>query len=114
MVAHDVLSLFMDTVRHEKETMPYVGNFTPRRMPSRRSIWVHWKPKVGTPSEKVCFLCEYNAGEHNLDRAHMVARCCGGADDVENLLLLCGLCHRITEYFLPRHWHQIMTGRGWT
>jgi hypothetical protein len=73
-------------------------------MPSKRKIRTHWANtlislgKFDSRSEvfdDACFACGlYSKG---LERAHIRARCIGGSDDVENIHLLCGRCHRDSE-----------------
>jgi len=42
-----------------------------------------------------CFACE--RGAKNLERAHILARCEGGPDSLNNLHLLCSACHHQSE-----------------
>jgi hypothetical protein len=41
-----------------------------------------------------CFAC----GMDGAERAHILARAVGGGDEVENLHILCGVCHKDSEY----------------
>lgn len=66
-----------------------------------------------------CFACGmYDGGT---DRAHILARCEGGTDDVENLHLLCNTCHkdseiisgdRYTEWLLERSVMDMLMSRA--
>lgn len=40
-----------------------------------------------------CFAC----GMDGAERAHILARVEGGSDDLENLHILCGVCHQDSE-----------------
>lgn len=62
--------------------------------------------------ESICFACM--AGRTILQRCHILPKCEGGSDDVENIHLLCVPCHLESEYltgdlywswFLDRHYH---------
>lgn len=97
-----------------------------RRMPTRSAIMAYWskqlmrddadpvrpyKLAVGaktgwdSPLEfreslDVCWACGMDWGDGDAahtERAHITARCNGGADAVENLHLLCPMCHRASE-----------------
>lgn len=80
-----------------------------RRMPSVRAIrehWDQWLLDVGkqcalgeviadaNDGQQWCFACGFTGRLPALDRAHLVARCNGGTDDVSNIVLLCRECHR--------------------
>jgi predicted restriction endonuclease len=112
-VPQDVWELVVDA-HNEGETMQYAFNDTPRRMPSHRTVWLHWVKKIATPNHKTCMLCGVEDGENNLDRAHILPRCYGGDDVVENLLLLCFWCHRRTEVLKQHHWAKLFSARGWS
>jgi hypothetical protein len=43
----------------------------------------------------ICFACGFDGGTQ---RCHIVPKCIGGADSVENLHLLCKYCHSESEY----------------
>lgn len=108
----DVFNIFLEASAC-KEKRPYVYNSSPRKVPSHRAIWLHWKTKTDLPDHKTCTLCGWHSGNYNLERAHMVPRCEGGSDDVTNILLLCHHCHRATEFFFPQHWENLFAARGW-
>lgn len=65
-----------------------------RRMPPVRRIAEHWGR-----APDVCFRC--GMGTPHPDRAHLIDRCVGGLDDVQNVALLCSLCHRMMPPFEP-------------
>jgi hypothetical protein len=50
----------------------------------------------------LCFACGFDAGRSSgkLDRAHIIARCEGGPDTVDNLHILCLSCHKASEGLL--------------
>jgi len=82
---------------------------TNRKPKSHKSIRKHWASffwqKKGYDSEfefieeKTCFACGLNwdGFDNPLEGAHIIARCNGGSDEVDNLLLLCRCCHRAQE-----------------
>jgi len=69
------------------------------------AILTHWIPWLISANrfdskedaEGCCFACGVFV-HGNLERSHITARCDGGADDVENLHLLCSWCHKASEY----------------
>lgn len=79
-------------------------NITPRKMPTERAIREHWADRLwrdkGYDSRAefmergTCFAC----GMEGNERAHIVARVAGGNDDLENLHVLCGVCHKDSEF----------------
>jgi len=89
-----------------------IPNRTKRTYPSNKAIrtfWADWlassessddDPKFICAGEvftegDVCFAC---GTECSLERAHILARCEGGSDEVSNFHLLCGRCHRQSEF----------------
>jgi len=70
-----------------------------RKMPTRAQIYNHWAPLMFDPPEdydktKTCWGCGQQSA---LQRCHIIARCDGGTDEVNNLLLLCKRCHYSQE-----------------
>ena len=73
-------------------------------MPTERVIraqWVDrlWRAKGYDSAAEfmergTCFAC----GLKGVERAHIVARAVGGGDEAENLHMLCGVCHKDSEY----------------
>ena len=67
-------------------------------MPKKDKIYEYWVDILredGHPLyEDACFACW---SSKYIERAHIVPRNKGGADDASNLHLLCGACHRKTE-----------------
>jgi len=62
-----------------------------------------------------CFAC----GDHGVQRCHIIPRCYGGSDSVDNIHLLCMKCHGESEgrksYWSWLHWkrkHQWKTVVG--
>lgn len=85
-----------------------------RKMPALTLIQKHWasrlvewgkfdsvkevmeKPMDGDKrQEGYCFACGF--AYRTLERAHIVAKCLGGEDAVENLHCLCHFCHKDSE-----------------
>ena len=78
----------------------------PRKMPTKSAIQLHWaewliqEDKFDDISEVLsgyyCFACgmDYGGG---LIRAHILARCDGGTDDLSNIHLLCETCHHASD-----------------
>ena len=79
-------------------------NTTKRKMPTELAIRRHWAERLwkgkGYDSIEefmecgVCFACGFEGNE----RAHILARVDGGDDSVENLHILCGICHKDSEF----------------
>ena len=79
-------------------------NTTPRKMPTELAIRAHWADRLwlakGYDSKAefmergTCFACGMSGNE----RAHILARAAGGDDTPENLHILCGVCHKDSEY----------------
>ena len=66
-------------------------------MPSAAKVALHWRRRT-----IACFLCGAVAECWNdLERAHLIDRWAGGLDGAQNLVLLCGFCHRIQPIFEP-------------
>lgn len=70
-----------------------------RNMPTKAQIYRHWAPLMfEPPSEydkgKTCWACGLKFGTQ---RCHIKAKCDGGTDEVDNLLLLCKRCHMSQE-----------------
>jgi len=70
----------------------------PRSLPSINEIYEWWdgSNKFVNVMTDLCWRCGNFA--RVLERCHIVARCDGGLDDVQNLNLLCRTCHDLTEY----------------
>jgi 5-methylcytosine-specific restriction endonuclease McrA len=63
-----------------------------RTMPTKAKIVEHWNATYGYYyTEQDCWGCGLNTTA--LDRAHLFARCKGGPDEEDNLILLCRTCH---------------------
>ena len=88
--------------------LPYVHNPSPRKMPNETAIRRYWV-EAGLAERKrhsdqsdflekgFCFACLWERGAV---RAHIVARCDGGSDDVSNLHMLCKSCHNASEWIV--------------
>ena len=79
-------------------------NCSKRVMPTEEAIrkfWVDelWRKKGFDSKDEflergTCFACGMDGNE----RAHIKARSAGGSDDVSNIHILCGVCHKDSEY----------------
>lgn len=86
-----------------------------RDMPKKKEIFKHWQKKLECSSkfwmddeaaesctknefEKLdtCFACGSKA---RTQRCHILPKCEGGTDEIDNLHLLCEFCHTESEYF---------------
>lgn len=74
-----------------------------RNMPSRKKIFEYWQDKLSSAKDdNTCFRCNSTSifGDSIIvDRAHILAVCEGGGDDVNNIHLLCKSCHKESEWF---------------
>ena len=72
-----------------------------RNMPSRAKIFEYWKDKIhNAKNDNTCFKCGITSIFEDtviVDRAHILAVCEKGSDDVDNLHLLCRNCHKESE-----------------
>lgn len=63
-----------------------------RTMPTKAKIVTHWNLTYNQEfTSKNCWGCGGNA--QTLERAHLFAKCKGGLDEEDNLILLCRICH---------------------
>ena len=70
-----------------------------RCMPKKEDIALHWNKKYNVDFDTVhCWGCGFPDAS---DRAHIVAKCYGGDDSEENLVLLCRLCHNHIQEVMP-------------
>lgn len=67
-----------------------------RKMPSQKKIFEHWEIRLDSIYPQQCFACS-SLDTTKLERAHILARCNGGSDEVDNLHLLCRNCHVSSE-----------------
>lgn len=69
-----------------------------RNMPTEHEIREHWS-FLGiygiTKSKHPCFACQLPGGRY---KCHVLAKCEGGSDDVDNIHMLCKTCHDSSEY----------------
>ena len=76
-----------------------------RNMPSHAKVFQYWQENGAIFATKhICMHCGYEAKGHNLDRAHIIAKCDGGPDTVDNLVLVCRPCHIITDGWSKEIW----------
>jgi HNH endonuclease len=94
-----------------------------RTMPTTWSVVSYWLPQEVfeiDPYQPGCFICGLEDSRHcrygeadqprqrwlkvggGLQRAHLVARFKGGPDAVENLIMLCQMCHKMMPNFADR------------
>ena len=93
-------------------------NTTPRKMPTELAIRAHWADRLwlvkGYDSKAefmqrgTCFACGMSGGE----RAHILARVAGGDDTPENLHILCGVCHKDSEYLASNDYTEWLMDRS--
>jgi hypothetical protein len=81
-----------------------------RKMPSCAAIWTYWAALGFEGSRFTCMGCGRRSDGHNLDRAHVKARCDGGPDAVYNLVLVCGECHVRTDGWTIECWELKVLG----
>ena len=67
-----------------------------RKMPSPKKIFEYWESRIENIYPRQCFACS-SLDTTRLERAHILARCSGGSDEVDNLHLLCSYCHVSSE-----------------
>ena len=74
-----------------------------RKMPSKSKIFSHWKEGFKyIKDDNTCFRCEATSDDEDcnaVQRCHILSVFEGGSDDVSNLQLLCGDCHKKSEGF---------------
>ena len=82
-----------------------------RKMPSRATIAAHWvgrHEKIREDDDgSYCFAC---GDTFQLERCHIVPRCQGGTDGVENLHVLCALCHKKSEWLTGKAYWRWFDG----
>lgn len=79
-------------------------------MPSVGSIVSHWRRQGYEAQKFICMECQQYFLK--LERAHIVAKCDGGADDVDNLVLVCRTCHVLTDGRTKEMWVKKLLGDG--
>ena len=86
-----------------------------RNMPSVLQVLKYWD-NIGLTTldmdRRTCFKCLWQCPKpYNLERAHIIARCEGGPDIPENLVLLCHSCHVETDGWTQIDWHLFLFDR---
>lgn len=104
-----VAEMILDS--ESKTTPVFAGSmdYAPRKMPTTRAIFRHWAETMvkiekfdsyyemaEDGGETICWACGMSK-TYTLERAHILPRVYGGTDDVSNLHMLCGLCHKMSE-----------------
>jgi len=71
-------------------------------LPTKKAILKHWSAILWDPPETVdtCWSCGLPG---LIERAHLQARCDGGSDEIDNLILLCRACHWQQETIIDHH-----------
>lgn len=81
-----------------------------RKIPTKHKIKEYWKHRIVEMKKDIfnsidhlergdfCFACGLLTNNHT-ERAHIIARVSGGTDNVDNLHLLCSICHKDSELF---------------
>jgi len=84
-----------------------------KSMPSKKSIRAYWAKRLvalgkfdsvhhGWFLNDACFACRMlwsdNTPDGNTERCHILAHADGGTETVDNLHLLCYVCHKDSEY----------------
>ena len=62
---------------------------------TKEGVYKYWSSRLDGLTAGCCFRCGYKTT--NLEAAHIDARVNGGADRLNNLHLLCRLCHTASE-----------------
>ena len=87
-----------------------------RNMPSRSEIFEYWKFKLSNAkNNNTCFRCGITSIFNDsvvVDRAHILAVCENGSDDVSNLHLLCRSCHRESEVYSGKEYKLWINSRN--
>ena len=78
-----------------------------RNMPSRKKIFDFWVGKLKLAvNDNTCFKCGVFDNDNIIvDRAHILAVCSGGSDELNNLHLLCKSCHRDSEAYSGKEYN---------
>lgn len=97
-----------------------------RKMPTEKQVRAYWSEWVlktmGDRDEspltledgtvgRLCFACGFYWPES--ERAHIVARCNGGTDTVENLHMLCRPCHKASEALEGSEYWEWLESWSW-
>jgi len=77
-------------------------------MPTAKRVREYWSLKIyklkgfDSPEEFLedewCFACGLQIGKARPERAHIIAVCDGGSNDVSNIHMLCEICHKDSEF----------------
>ena len=68
-----------------------------RNMPTKKAIIEYWLNNYEIELyDNICWGCAFPSV---LYRCHLLAKCKGGNEDLENLVLLCSFCHNIQENY---------------
>lgn len=76
-------------------------------MPTEKAIRDHWREWLAERADEsldspdlddICFACGFIPDYARCERAHITAKMNGGPNAVENLHMLCRVCHIVSEY----------------
>ena len=93
-----------------------------RNMPSKKNIKNYWKHKIVDIKHNIfpsveylcggdyCFACGILTND-STERAHILSRQEGGSDEVDNLHLLCNICHKDSEQFSGEEYNEWFINR---
>lgn len=81
-----------------------------RKMPAKSKIYKYWKFAGYLGDKNSCMECEEN--KFPLERAHIIAKCDGGVDAENNLVLVCHRCHALTDGRNFKQWEDKLVGNG--
>jgi len=79
-------------------------------MPSHALIWRYWQLLGYAGDQFTCVGCGWSSGGDKPERAHIVAKCEGGPDRSENLVLVCGEWRRKTDGWTLECWRLRLFG----
>lgn len=93
-----------------------------RYIPTKNQIKNYWKHKIVEIKHNIfpsveylckgdyCFACGMLTNDHT-ERAHILARQEGGSDEVDNLHLLCSICHKDSEMLSGEEYNEWLINR---
>jgi len=75
--------------------------------PTKHQIFAYWSAAGYDGQLDDCMFCRF---KQKTQRAHIIAHCDGGADASDNLVLLCRICHPLTDGFTIEQWQARLIG----
>jgi 5-methylcytosine-specific restriction endonuclease McrA len=64
---------------------------------SKQKSWDSKRAEVYLRDNGVCDICTIHLRFEDFECGHIVDRCCGGSDDLDNLVVMCTLCNRVIK-----------------